>query len=192
MPWLNGKKLPKDCCKYCGSPYHRGWQCRENPKNIAKIQTPKQVKKSSNLSPQTSKKRIKHRPKNLRPKLIREYDSLFSKYLRLKAQKNNNLFCFTCGKRLTYKTAVVMHFISRRFVSVRFDENNVHVGCRKCNTPDKDQPVVLQRYAELLGEDIVEELNRKKSQKISTDLLKQNYEHLKQDYNLLLNQKDLQ
>lgn len=79
-----------------------------------------------------------------------------------------------------------MHFISRRFISVRFDEDNVHIGCRKCNTPDSDQPMVLKHYAELLGEDTVAELNHKKNQKVSTDQLRQDYERLRKCYDLLL------
>lgn len=87
---------------------------------------------------------------------------------------------------MTYDTAVVMHFISRRFISVRFDEDNVHIGCRKCNTPDIDQPKVLARYAELLGEETVKRLNNQKQQRISTIELEANYDSLRQAYNLLL------
>lgn len=179
-------------CRFCGSPYHRGWQCRENPKNIIKVTVPKPIKKSPSVSLKTSKRRVKHRPKNLRPKLIKDYDALFSKYLRKKAELTGGLFCFTCGKRLTYETAVVMHFINRRFVSVRFDEDNVHVGCRKCNTPDINQPKVLERYAELLGEETVDRLNAKRRERISTDQLRSDYEELKWKFALLSQQADQQ
>lgn len=178
-------------CKYCGSPWHRGWQCKENPKNIVRISKPISPKpKSSPVSCKGSKRRSKTQTKTSRSNLIKRYDTLFSKYLRLKAQQNNALFCYTCGKRLTYETAVVMHYISRRFVSTRFDEDNVHIGCRKCNTPDIDQPKVLERYAQLLGEETVKRLNDKKQQRISTVELEAEYEALRQQYNLLLKESD--
>lgn len=173
-------------CRFCGSPYHRGWQCKENPKVAAKLATPKPIKKTLSVSPRTSKKRRKTSAKQSRAKLIRDYDALFSKYLRKKAELTNNLYCFTCGKKLTYNTAVVMHFIGRRFVSVRFDEDNVHIGCRKCNTPDINQPEVLRHYASLLGQDVVERLNNKKYDRISTPELQANYEQLKEKYKSLL------
>lgn len=169
-------------CKFCGSPYHRGWQCKDNPKVIARLAAAKQKSYTASLSPRTAKKSVKRGNGQVRSKLIRDYDNLFSKYLRKKAELEGSLFCFTCGKRLTYDNAVVMHFIGRRFIGVRFDEDNVHVGCRKCNTPDINQPEVLRRYASLLGQDVVEELNRKKNMKISTPELQANYDHLKEKY----------
>ena len=181
------------CCKYCGDKFHRGWQCRLNPKNIAKMNQPTPpIRKSSNLSPKRSKRRVSRKTDHSRSKLIKNYDTLFSKYLRLKAQLNNGLFCFVCGKRLTYEEAVVMHFIGRRFISVRFDEDNVHIGCRKCNCPDIDQPKVLKRYAELLGEETVAELNLRKSRKISTPELEENYKALRDKYNNLLSLQEEQ
>lgn len=190
--WKNGlvSEAKLGCCKICGSKFHRAWQCRENPKNQQKIQLSMTKPKSSPASCKRSTRRVKHRTKTTRPQLIKNYDALFSKYLRKKAELNRQLFCFTCGKRLTYDTAVVMHFISRRYISIRFDEDNVHIGCRKCNTPDKDQPMVLAKYASLLGQDVVEHLNEKKMEKISTVQLQANYEQLKKRYNDLLSSRE--
>lgn len=180
-------------CKFCGSPWHRGWQCRDNPKNIQRMEKARSMpKQSPELSLRTSKRRSKSQGGSVRPKLIKKYDELFSKYLRLKAQKNGNLYCYTCGRRLSYDTAVVMHFYSRRYVSIRFDEDNVHIGCRKCNTPDKDQSAVLQRYAELLGMEIVERLTAKKNSRISTPELELEYNRCKESYSLLLKEMDSQ
>lgn len=169
-------------CKFCGSPYHRGWQCRENPKNRAKLV---QSKKTPSVSPRTSKRRTK--PKTLnRPQLIKKYDALFSKYVRKKAEMENNLFCYTCGRRLTYDTAVVMHYQSRRYISTRFSEDNVKVGCRKCNTPDKDQPSVLEKFGEKLGAETVAHLQEQKQIRIDTPTLEANYKELQCKYSLLL------
>lgn len=173
-------------CRFCGSPFHRGWQCKENPKVIAKLEARRTTKNTFQLSPRTSKQRRKATVRQSRTKLIKKYDILFSQYIRKKAELERNLFCFTCGKKLTYDTAVAMHFINRRFVSTRFDEDNVHIGCLKCNTPDKDQPDVLRRYATLLGQDVVERLNAQKYNRISTPELQANYEQLKEKYKSLL------
>ena len=167
MAWINGIKVKDTSCKFCGSEMHRGWQCPERPT------------KPRSMSPERQA-RVKKKPS--RATLIKKYDELFSKYIRLKAQVEHNLYCYTCGKRLTYDTAVAMHFINRRYVSVRFNTDNVKVGCFKCNTPDKDQPLVLARYAELLGEETVAELEMKKHQRLSTPELEEQYENCKRLY----------
>ncbi len=164
-------------CRFCGSPYHRGWQCKENPK----VQKRLEKKKSYTISKQkiTPRKAAKHRPKSDRRKLIHKFDEVFSQYIRKKAELNGNLYCFVCGKKLTYDTAVAMHFIGRRAVSVRFDEDNCKVGCRECNAINKDQPEVLRKYENLLGEETVKRLQAKKSVKISTKDLEDLYSEYK-------------
>ncbi len=159
-------------CRYCGSRYHRGWQCRQNPKVVARLNKPK-VHKPVTHKP---RKEIKHRPKSDRRKLIHKFDEVFSQYIRRKAESEGRLYCFVCGKKLTYETAVAMHFIGRRAISVRFNENNCKVGCRSCNAINRDQPEVLQRYAELLGADVVERLNELKRTKMTTKELEAEYE----------------
>ena len=55
-------------------------------------------------------------------------DRYFSKYIR---QRDIDKPCITCGKYTDQKDCG--HFISRRFEPVRFDENNAHGQCLKCN-----------------------------------------------------------
>lgn len=184
--WILGlvSEAKLGCCKFCGSKFHRGWQCRENPKlkNKTSIHSSKSVPASS----RESTGRVKHKPKSTRSKLIKDYDALFSRYLRTQAELNGQLFCFTCGRRLTYSSAIVMHYISRRYIAVRFNEDNVHIGCIECNTPDKNQPAVLAKYASLLGPSTVARLDKLKTQKVSTVQLQADYEALKAKYKALL------
>lgn len=175
-------------CRFCGSPYHRGWQCYKNPKIKARLEeksyitSPRKSAKTDSkpksyiASRPKRKSYIRKSPKSDRRKLIHRFDDVFSQYIRRKAELEGNLYCFVCGRKLTYETAVAMHFIGRRAVSVRFNEDNCKVGCRECNAINKEQPEVLRKYAELLGEETVKRLNELKSRKISTPELKSEYE----------------
>ena len=70
----------------------------------------------------------------MRQKLIKKIDRIFSEYIRLKhADKNGYCTCITCGKTYHYKNIDAGHFVSRRFLIVRFDELNVHPQCKYCN-----------------------------------------------------------
>ena len=55
-------------------------------------------------------------------------DRYFSEYIR---QRDMDKPCITCGKHTSEKDCG--HFISRRFESVRMDEQNAHGQCIKCN-----------------------------------------------------------
>ena len=70
----------------------------------------------------------------MRQKLIKKIDRLFSEYIRLKhADHSGNCKCITCGKTFHYKNIDAGHFVSRRFLNVRFNELNVHPQCKYCN-----------------------------------------------------------
>ena len=169
-------------CKYCGSPYHRGWQCIHNPKRKKTLQkvtrSPQRHSTKKDIMSPISKKKVKQTSSGESKKsLIKKADRVFSLYLRKKAKKNP--YCFICHKPLKYEQMVCLHFISRRFLSVRWNEDNVHVGCIKCNTPDIDQPEVLRKYASILGEDTVNHLNSIKNNKVYDFEIKEIYEKYK-------------
>lgn len=149
MPWINGVKVK--CCKICEESGHTAWKC---PQAVSK--TSKRVSKAV-------------RPKGVssRANLIKLYDREFSDYIKKKAILEGDLYCFTCGKKLTYQTAVAMHFYSRKFIGTRWDTDNVKVGCFECNAINKHQPEVHATYAKLLGEEIVRNLTVKKTSKPS-------------------------
>lgn len=65
--------------------------------------------------------------------LIRKADRLVSTYIRRKHAVRNIATCVTCGKRGHYKNMQNGHYISRRIMSLRFEEMNCHVQCKYCN-----------------------------------------------------------
>ena len=68
-------------------------------------------------------------------------------------------------------------------------EDNCKVGCRECNAINIEQPEVLRKYAELLGEDTVARLNELKSQKISTPELEELYKSYREKLSSLLSSR---
>ena len=65
---------------------------------------------------------------------LRKADTAFSAYVRARDEIDGGLFrCPTCGRTLPIEQADAGHYISRRFMAVRFDEVNVNAQCRSCN-----------------------------------------------------------
>ena len=58
-------------------------------------------------------------------------DKYFSEYIRKRDSTNGMATCVTCGKRTAQFDCG--HFLSRRFQSTRYDEQNAHAQCLKCN-----------------------------------------------------------
>ena len=95
--------------------------------------------------------------------LKRELDNVYSKWVRLKNSKNGKCQCVSCGKWLKIKEAQCGHYVSRNYLSLRFDHRNTAVQCMQCNVFKKGN---LDEYTLWLigiyGEGILEELNKKK------------------------------
>lgn len=70
-----------------------------------------------------------------RKKLIDRLDAIFSQYIRLREADNGMVECFTCGKVEHWKGKGMQngHFMSRKFLSTRWDEINCQVQCVGCN-----------------------------------------------------------
>jgi hypothetical protein len=58
-------------------------------------------------------------------------DKYFSEYIRNRDSVNGIATCITCGKKTGQFDCG--HFISRRFQATRYDEQNAHAQCLKCN-----------------------------------------------------------
>jgi len=70
-----------------------------------------------------------------RKTLVRKLDQIFSLYIRTRdANKKGICTCCTCGKKLPIKQIHCGHFMSRRHMSTRWDEENVSAQCSGCNT----------------------------------------------------------
>ena len=68
-----------------------------------------------------------------RSTLVKNLDSIFSQYIRLRYAKNQIAECYTCGKKDNYKKLQAGHFASRRHYATRWNEYNVQVQCYSCN-----------------------------------------------------------
>lgn len=95
---------------------------------------------------------------------IQKLDRIFSKFIRLRDCDNNGAgFCISCGKPITFNTSDCGHYINRKHMSTRFDEQNCNAQCRACNRFDEGN---IQGYRkgliEKYGEDAVELLEIKK------------------------------
>ncbi len=66
--------------------------------------------------------------------LIKKLDAIFSEYIRLRtANANGFVECVTCGKQDYWRSMDCGHFISRKFMSTRWHEDNCQVQCKSCN-----------------------------------------------------------
>lgn len=79
----------------------------------------------------SGKKKTKSNPIiKLRDKL----DEVFSKYIRLKYSDNNGYCrCISCGSIHFWKNIQNGHYMSRRYMSTRFAEDNCRPQCVACN-----------------------------------------------------------
>lgn len=78
------------------------------------------------------KKRSKPKSRNeiLRDRL----DSVFSKYIRLKYAYSGGICqCVSCGALKDWKEIQNGHYMSRGYMSTRFDEDNCRPQCVSCN-----------------------------------------------------------
>ena len=67
--------------------------------------------------------------------LTRKLDKIFSEYIRRKySDKDWNITCISCEKKLHWKESHNCHWISRGNRQYRFDEDNCRPWCAWCNT----------------------------------------------------------
>ena len=61
-------------------------------------------------------------------------DTWFSKFIRIRdASQYGTCQCVTCDNVKHYKEMDAGHFMSRRYMATRWDEQNVHAQCQRCN-----------------------------------------------------------
>lgn len=66
--------------------------------------------------------------------LSEQLDREFSLYIRLRDTMPNGMFrCISCGNIKPFSEADCGHFFSRKHGSTRWDEDNCHAQCIKCN-----------------------------------------------------------
>ena len=83
------------------------------------------------------KKKKSDKPKKRQPSqatLVKKLDKVFSQYIRLRdSDANGYCRCISCGRVHYWKDIQNGHYMSRRYLSTRFDEMNCHAQCVACN-----------------------------------------------------------
>lgn len=81
------------------------------------------------------------------PVLQKQLDTIFSIFIRLRDSNEQGLIkCCTCPKLGEFKSMHAGHYISRRHLSIRWDERNVHGQCPKCNLFDQGSGPAYSRF----------------------------------------------
>lgn len=131
-----------------------------------------------------------------KPKLIKELDVWFSRYIRLKYSDNRGYCrCISCGKVYFWKEIQNGHYMSRRYMSTRFSEDNCRPQGVECNIFNQG---AIQMYRRALikeiGEqrvDLIEVRARQENKNWSLFELKQLIEYYKKEVEKLLDEKNL-
>ena len=88
-------------------------------------------------------------------KLRDKLDAIFSKYIRLKySDDRGNCRCISCGKVFPWKEIQCGHYMSRRYMSTRFSEDNCRPQCVACNIFNQGN---IQMYRRVLIKQIGEQ-----------------------------------
>jgi len=79
---------------------------------------------------------------------------VFSEFIRKRDSDNEGIGkCFTCNTRRHWREADAGHGIGRQHKSVKYDERNVHLQCKRCNGFEGGQQAIYKeevdkRYGE--------------------------------------------
>lgn len=100
-------------------------------------------------------------------KLKAKLDSLHSLYIRQRnADKNGMVKCFTSSVIMHWKEAHCGHFVSRRYLAVRWDDINCQVQSVAENIYNQgNAPVFYKRIDEVYGKGTAEKLIQKSKNK---------------------------
>ena len=115
----------------------------------------------------TQKKKKVNKQKELK-KLVEKADDAFQMMIRYR----DNFKCITCGRQFPFGERTLFHaghFISRVHKATRWDEQNCHGQCAKCNLMQSRGSIYTihayeQALKALYGEGIVEDLIQRSRQ----------------------------
>ena len=130
-----------------------------------------------------------------RQKLIKQLDSIFSEFIRMRDADDSGMAkCFSCGAVKKWREGDAGHFISRGKMSTRYDEQNVNFQCKKCNIFRNGEQylysLALDRtYGEGTAERIYIESNQTK--KISLGELRKMIKHYTRQVDEITKQKGI-
>lgn len=106
---------------------------------------------------EASEVKVKH-PVEDKKKHTDELDKVFQFYVRLRdAMPGGYCKCISCGRVVPFDRIQAGHFRSRRFMSTRWNEDNVNGECVTCNCMDGDHLLDYRRnLIKKIGEKKVE------------------------------------
>lgn len=76
---------------------------------------------------------VKKKRKISRKNLVKKLDTVFSIFIRQRNAIDEIAECVTCGKKDHWKKLQNGHFMSRKHLITRWDEDNCQVQCAGCN-----------------------------------------------------------
>lgn len=145
-------KIPK--CKICGGPHYKTF-CFNAPRKLFESSRtalkPKTITWTRKPQKPLKRTQIASKSTNERKSLISKLDRIFSTYIRRKDSIGGRARCVTCGTVAHWKNMQNGHFISRRYMNLRWDEQNCHVQCKNCNENlhgnlAKYEQYIIQKY----------------------------------------------
>ena len=97
---------------------------------------------------------------------LKKLDEIFSLYIRLRDtdshSKDGWFRCIQCGQEFRFHEGECGHFIPRRHLATRFNENNAHMQHVECNR-NFNGLLYRQNLIEKIGEEAVKELETLKN-----------------------------
>ena len=104
-----------------------------------------------------------------RQKTVAKLDRVFSEFIRLRDSfvSNGELYfrCISCGRIRPYADGDCGHYINRKHMRTRFDEENCNMQCRSCNRFDEGNIYNYRKgLVRKIGEARVELLEARKNE----------------------------
>ncbi len=135
----------------------------------------KQLNKSQVRSIANKLYKIQDRQEAERSYLIHDLDDVVSKYIRIReSDKNGYVSCYTCGVIDLWNNMDCGHYISRKFIGLRWDERNLRPQCKKCNQFLDGNINIYESNLELESPGVTDQLKEESRDisKVSKDELK--------------------
>ena len=130
--------------------------------------------------PKSGKKPLRKAKSASQGHLKKKLDAVFSKYIRQKHSMGGFCYCYTCGKRMEIKESQCGHFVSRGYLSTRWDEENTRPQCVGCNIWGNGKPLDFEeKLKKEIGVSKVEKLKMKRHKilKVSSLWYEEQIEH---------------
>lgn len=108
-------------------------------------------------------------------------DKTFSLFIRQRDANNGVIKCISCGKLVPWKESDCGHYINRKHMSTRYDEQNCNAQCRSCNRFDEGnmegyRKGLIEKYGEGTPEKLyIKKFNACKMSQVEVNLMTKYY-----------------